>query len=418
MDHPASPRRLRRCRHLMVELDARPRVSLLSILAGGDGRVRDSRWLARAAHLDHPVPVTPAQMALLQSIPVEHDAPAMEPAPEHAAADLDYLVAERLVFDDAAPASPARLRDEGLASLDWWTPAAVAQAHGRWRDNDVATRWSRQGKPSSAELAGTFGPLPAAHAHPEQAGIPLEVPEATALDRLLEARRTSRRCDPLARLDAARFGSLLYRCLAALGTQRLADGVEAVKKYAPGGGGLHATDAWVMVARVEGLEPGLYRYDPFGHSLALQRAMPAEACAQWSYRMLAGQDWFIAAPALVILVSRFDRLFWKYRNHSKAWKVAALDAGHLSQLMYLAAAELGLGAFITAAVNDALIEEELGLDPATQGVAAVLGFGPEGAEGARELDEWRPSPARRRWLARNPGLETIAGAYLRTRDDT
>ena len=402
----------------MVELDSRPRISLLNILSGGDGRVRDARWLARAAHLDQPVPLTIAQMALLQSIPCTADTATAAGTGAPDSDELAYLLQHALVFDLSRPACAARRRDDALGSVDWWTPAAVAQAQGRWRDNDVADRWSRQGKPSSAELVDAFGPVPAPYAHAPGKAMALAVPEAGPLDRLLEARRTSRRCDPAATLDQVNLGSMLYRCLAAIGTQRLADGVDAVKKYAPGGGGLHATDAWLVAARVEGVEPGLYRYDPFAHSITLHRSIAGDQLPQWIYRMLAGQDWFNAAPALVILVSRFDRLFWKYRNHSKAWKVAALDAGHLSQLMYLSAAELGLGAFITAAVNDALIEDELGLDPATQGVAAVLGFGADGGPGARELDEWTPTAARERWLARNPGLASIADAYRRNDDGT
>ena len=52
-----------------------------------------------------------------------------------------------------------------------------------------------------------------------------------------------------------------------------------------------------------------------------------------------------------------------------------LDAGHLSQTLYLAAAERGLAAFITAAVNERDIEEIFGLDPMLEGVLAVSGFG-------------------------------------------
>jgi hypothetical protein len=37
--------------------------------------------------------------------------------------------------------------------------------------------------------------------------------------------------------------------------------------------------------------------------------------------------------------------------------------------------ELGLGAFVTAAVNGANIEEQLGLDPFTEGALAICGCG-------------------------------------------
>ena len=83
---------------------------------------------------------------------------------------------------------------------------------------------------------------------------------------------------------------------------------------------------------------------------------------------------------MIVLVSRFPRSFWKYRNHTKAYRAAILDAGHLSQTLYISATEFGLGAFITAAINEADIEQALGLDPLRESPLAICGFGIRGAE--------------------------------------
>jgi SagB-type dehydrogenase family enzyme len=83
---------------------------------------------------------------------------------------------------------------------------------------------------------------------------------------------------------------------------------------------------------------------------------------------------------MVMPTSRFGRTFWKYRNHPKAYRALILDVGHLSQTAYLAATELGLGAFVTAAINEVDIEEAFGLDPLEEGPLAVTGFGPRGPE--------------------------------------
>ena len=80
------------------------------------------------------------------------------------------------------------------------------------------------------------------------------------------------------------------------------------------------------------------------------------------------------------MASRFERNFWKYRNHAKAYRATILDVGHLSQTLYLAATELGLAAFITAAINEGDIEDAFGLDPMQQGVMSVSGFGHRGVE--------------------------------------
>ena len=108
-------------------------------------------------------------------------------------------------------------------------------------------------------------------------------------------------------------------------------------------------------------------------------------------RFVAAQTYFSVAPVLVIPASRFGRNFWKYRNHSKAYRALILDIGHLSQTLYLAATELGLGAFITAAVNEVDIEQAFGLDPLEEGPLAVCGFGYRGAE--RHEVEFDPNHA-------------------------
>ena len=60
--------RVRRCAHLMVELDQEPRFEFATLLSGGDGLDRSPRWLAFAPHLPAPVPVGLAELAVLQSV--------------------------------------------------------------------------------------------------------------------------------------------------------------------------------------------------------------------------------------------------------------------------------------------------------------------------------------------------------------
>ena len=64
------------------------------------------------------------------------------------------------------------------------------------------------------------------------------------------------------------------------------------------------------------------------------------------------------------------------------WCSAALlmDAGHLIQTRYLLAAELGLGAWVTLAINAREIERRLRLDGVREGVLAMTGCGPPSGE--------------------------------------
>jgi putative peptide maturation dehydrogenase len=147
---------------------------------------------------------------------------------------------------------------------------------------------------------------------------------------------------------------------------------------------LHPIEAYVLAQRVDGLAPGLYHYQCQAHALEPLGPLPERAALE----LVAGQHWFADAPVLLLLAARFQRNFWKYREHAKAWKVIQLDAGHLSQLLYLSATELGYGAFVTAAINDGRAEELFGLDGLSSGAVAACGFGKRAA--ARPNIEFDP----------------------------
>ena len=214
---------------------------------------------------------------------------------------------------------------------------------------------------------------------------------------MLARRKTCRNFDAVAEVSQHDLTIMLHRVWGAIGTLELAPGAVAVKKNSPAGGGLHAVEAYILAQRVEGLKPGLYHYLALRHALEPMQLLDPSDAAAMAHRFVAGQHWFNKVPVMVIMTVRFDRLFWKYRRHAKAWRVAHLDAGHLSQTMYLSAADLGLGAFVTAAINDHAIEQSLALAPMREGAIALVGFGPRAAvKTTLELDELMPTDASRR----------------------
>ena len=164
----------------------------------------------------------------------------------------------------------------------------------------------------------------------------------------------------------------------------LGDDVVVLRKTSPSGGSLHPIEVYPLVRAVEGIEPGLYHYNVEHHGLepierARRRTRP-EAVAR---SFLGGQWYFASAQVLFVMAARFDRSFWKYRDHDKAYSAILLDAGHLSQTLYLVCGELGLGAFVAGAINDATIDERLGLAAFEEGSLAVCGCGTPGAVRAR-----------------------------------
>ncbi|GGA82417.1 hypothetical protein GCM10011521_20950 [Arenimonas soli] len=383
---------LRRCQHLFVELDQAPRFAFDTLLTGGDGMDRTPRWLAYAAHLDEPVPVTLDQLAVLQAVPLDWtDAAALHAS--HGEAAVQALLALGLLISDADEHAGWRDRDQATRDIAWWTPALMAQAHGGWRDLDIQARGEQGLMLSSQQMVDAFGaaPEPDYRRAPEATPVALPLAEPNHFDALLQRRRTCRNFDAGATLAQDDFSAMLRRVWGALGTRTLAPGAVAVKKTSPAGGGLHAVEAYVLVRRVEGLAPGLYHYLSMRHALEPLAALSPDEAAALAHRFVAGQDWFEDVPVMVVMTARFDRLFWKYRRHAKAWRVVHLDVGHLSQTMYLSATERGLGCFVTAAINDRAVDEALRLRPLREAAIALVGFGPRAAEmRTMELDQFDP----------------------------
>jgi SagB-type dehydrogenase family enzyme len=143
-------------------------------------------------------------------------------------------------------------------------------------------------------------------------------------------------------------------------------------KTSPSGGARHPIEVYVMALRVKGLDRGLYHYDPKSH--ALER-ISAGATARKARAYCADQPSPASgAAALFIMTAVFARTMWKYR-HPRAYRVVLLDAGHLGQTFCLTATRMGLAPFCTAALNDTLIERDLGIDGISESVIYVTGCG-------------------------------------------
>jgi putative peptide maturation dehydrogenase len=369
---------IQRCAQLMIELDSEPRFAFETLLSGGDGLDRSPRWMAYAAHLDLPIEVNLAELQALQDIPTDKPCEHSELISRHEHTLIESLLNKGLLISDEQKHAAWRERDQVVRDVAWWPPAAMAMAHGRWLDNDIGARNERGLMMSSQDMVDAFGvaPEPEYRRTENSTLTSLANPKKTLFNDLLAKRKTCRNFDPEKFISAEDLATMLHRVWGAIGTLELAPGAVAVKKNSPAGGGLHATEAYVLVQRAEGLEPGIYHYLSMQHALEPMHAYNQTEMRELMYRCAAGQEWFQDAPVMVVMAARFDRLFWKYRRHTKAWRVVHLDVGHLSQTMYLSAADLSLGAFVTAAINDHVIEKALGLQTLKEGAIAIVGFGP------------------------------------------
>ncbi|MGH8073873.1 MAG: putative peptide maturation dehydrogenase [Lysobacter sp.] len=393
---------VRRCSVLFLEPREQVGFDLGSLLSGGAGLGRELRWLAIAPHLDDAVEINAHERELLGEVSpdVWVDAGTLSTSiPDNIA----RLLQVGLLIGDDEPHLSVRKRDDKVRERHWWPAAALLHAQSRWRGVDGVRAMEEHDLVTAAGLRKRFGAPPI---HVGERVEPLErmplprLPD-TDFDVLLARRATCRNFDDRP-LSQELFAQMLQRVFSAQAQVRVSDDTVFLKKTSPSGGGLHPTEAYLIVQNVEGVGRGLYHYHPIDH--ALEPLPPPELpLAEFARLALAGQYWFADAPVLVVLTPRFARSFWKYRHHAKAYRALVLDSGHLSQTLYLSATELGLGAFVTSAINEIDIEQGFGLDPLAEGPLAICGFGWR----ANAMDTNEFDPAGMVWEAVSSGDQSM-----------
>ncbi|RON56573.1 SagB family peptide dehydrogenase [Pseudomonas frederiksbergensis] len=144
----------------------------------------------------------------------------------------------------------------------------------------------------------------------------------------------------------------------------------AARRSSPSGGGLNACEGFLHVQNVSGLEPGLYAYHPAEHALSFVNPLPDAPLGL----LLCGQHFINNLPVGLFISARFDKLWWKYQ-HSRAYRMAYVEAGHISQTFQLVATALGLGTWLTGALTDDQVEMLLGLEDSAEQPLFFVGCG-------------------------------------------
>lgn len=383
--------RIRRCAVLWLEAAERAWFDLEDVLVGGTGVRTAQTWKAHAPHLQMPVVVDAADLPLLGDVSPSHWRPARGLHATHGAQRVRHLLRSGLLIGSTKPWAAQRAADDRCRETGWFGAAALWHQASRWQGVDSAGQAAQLGIETAQGLRERHGPPPAAVLTRAGATARAALPPAEhdAFDALLDARVTCRNFDPAAALPLEVLSRMLVRVFGLRGRVQAADDFDLLKRSSPSGGGLHPTECYLLVQRVDGLAPGLYHYNVGAHALDALPVPEEFDRTSFAQTAVAGQHWFAEAPVLCVLAPRFGRNFWKYRNHAKAYRVCILDIGHLSQTLQLCATREGLGSFITAAINEADIERAFGLDGYAEGALAVCGFGRRAA--VQHMQEFDPN---------------------------
>ncbi len=242
--------------------------------------------------------------------------------------------------------------------------------HGRHRMS-----WRHEPKGAFFPFMEEIEPLPARH--PAWPGKRIELPRAPGgsvepFAEVLARRRSERDLDASRPISVQDLGALLDRSarIYASEVRQVQDlsGNSALfelsRRPSPGCGGCHELELYPVVTRCEGLEPGIYHYDPYGHTLT-----PIPARAADLARLSADAQWAMQSKAemqvVLVISARFARVMWKYR--SIGYALILRNTGALYQTLYLAATELGLSPCALGTGDSTLFARITGLDPLVEG---------------------------------------------------
>jgi putative peptide maturation dehydrogenase len=390
--------RVRRARYLFFSMDDLPFLDIPLLLSGRVALTQHRQLYALSLLRGEQYPITLDEIRTLFGMSSAEWVDA-EAAVAHCNIDTETLmrlVDQGLVVSDSEEAQLSRLREaeEQIVSDQWNAYASLYHYMTRWRGVSVEAyfpsdtqEWKEYSESNehNEEVSDVYrrfldrnGRPPAEfHQVHNSKGI-IELPLVKRTDGLfdiLEKRRTTRAFERNTPLTLENFSLLLFYVFGCHGTVDVFDGIIGLKKTSPSGGCLHPTEVYPLVLNVLDVQPGVYHYSVRSHTLELIQALKRDEAEEWASEFTAGQSFFQAAQVLFLMTTRFYRNYWKYRKHPKAYSVLLMDAAHLSQTFYLLAAELGLGAFVTAAVNSVNVEERLGLDGFQEGAILICGCG-------------------------------------------
>lgn len=136
----------------------------------------------------------------------------------------------------------------------------------------------------------------------------------------------------------------------------------ATLRTVPSAGARHAFEAYLLVNQVEGLPSGLYRFAAIEHAL-----LAVDLSEDINARITAGcedQTQVARSAVTFIWAAVIERMEWRYPE--RGYRYILLDAGHVCQNLYLAAAAMNCGVCAIAAFDDDLLNKELRVDGTSQ----------------------------------------------------
>lgn len=109
----------------------------------------------------------------------------------------------------------------------------------------------------------------------------------------------------------------------------------------PSGGGFYPIETYILISRVEGMEPGLYHYSSVGHALGFIK--DCQLSLRQLNELVGGA--FTETPQILLMMTMVkSRCIHKYG--ARIYPLTLIEAGHRAQNLQLCAAAVGLGSCV------------------------------------------------------------------------
>ena len=192
-------------------------------------------------------------------------------------------------------------------------------------------------------------------------------------------------------LDPDQLSELLFRTarvrwLAARTDETL---YEHTSRPYPSGGATYDLELYLTVDRCDGLEPGLYHYDPDRHALEHLDQLTA-ATGQMLLDATGATGGLVRPQVLLTVASRFARISWKYEG--MAYATTLRNVGAFYQTLWLVATAMGIACCPLGGGDASAFAEATGLDPYLESNVGEVTLGRLASEAQRgnQFSQSRP----------------------------
>ena len=195
-------------------------------------------------------------------------------------------------------------------------------------------------------------------AEPRTVALPKpDVTGKVTLEQAIAQRRSVREYTPGA-LTLAEVSQLMW----------VAQGITSPdgKRATPSARAVYPLQVWLVANDVTGLRPGIYRYEPKEHALALVTAGEQRDSMAAAAR---GQAAIQHAAAVVAVIGDSTLAATKFRGNAERW--LGMEAGFVVQDVYLECTALGLGTVMVGGFEESSVRRALGVPAAWEALALM-----------------------------------------------